>query len=154
MATKPAAGQAAEAEDGAETPLAGFDHLDVKVRDRKAAQKFFEEGLGMDVIGDSPDHTFLLFGDVVLGLHDATAEPAGLGAIDHVALRVRQFEGLREWLKSRGITPTGEKTRDDSQSLFLNGPEGLQVELIHRPEPHQHSCSSGPVHRRGKLNSK
>ena len=46
----------------------GFDHVDVRVKDRPKARRFFVEQLGMDVIGEGPDHTFLLFGDQVLGL--------------------------------------------------------------------------------------
>ena len=51
--------------------LLGFDHVDVRVRDRAKAQRFFVEQLGMDVIGEGSDHTYLLFGDQVLGLRDA-----------------------------------------------------------------------------------
>ncbi|MCI4342289.1 MAG: VOC family protein, partial [Thermoplasmata archaeon] len=118
--------------------LVGYDHLDLFVRDRPAARQFFEKGLGMDLLGDGPEHTFLLFGDVVLGLHDQEGTGVGLGGIDHLALRVRQFDGLRERLVERGLVPTEEREREDSHSLFLAGPEGLQVELVYRPEPHRH----------------
>jgi catechol-2,3-dioxygenase len=153
MSAKPRAAQRSKEEE-AGSPLEGFDHLDLKVRDRRAAQQFFEAGLGMEVIGDSADHTFLLFGDVVLGLHDAGSIAPGLSDIDHLALRVREFDGLRGWLQARGITPKGEKRREGSHSLFLDGPEGLQVELVHRAEPHRHHCRSAPAHRRGDVPSK
>lgn len=94
----------------------------------------------MEVIGEGPDHTFLLFGDQVLGLHDAK-EGASLGGIDHLALRVSEWTGLRNRIGRARVTITGEKEREDSRSLFLRGPEGLKIELVWRPDPEVHSCA-------------
>ena len=124
--------------------ILGFDHVDVKVRDRAKARRFFVEQLGMDVIGESTDHTFLMFGDQVLGLHDAK-EGESLGGVDHIALRVSEWTGLRSRVGRARVTITGEKEREDSRSLFLRGPEGLRIELVWRPDPHSHICSHGPV---------
>ncbi len=54
-----------------EIDLLGFDHVDLRVKNRAKMRRFFVDQLGMDVIGEGDDHTFLLFGDQVLGLHDA-----------------------------------------------------------------------------------
>ncbi len=124
--------------------LVGFDHVDLFVKDRPRAQRFFVEQLGMEVIGEGPDHAFLLFGDQVLGLHDAK-EGASLGGVDHLALRVAEWTGLRNRIGRARVTITGEKEREDSRSLFLRGPEGLKIELVWRPDPHVHSCSHGPA---------
>jgi len=118
----------------------GFDHVDVRVRDRAKAKRFFVEQLGMDVIGEGPDHTFLLFGDQVLGLHDAK-DGEVLGGLDHIALRVNEWTGLRSRVGRARVVITGEKEREDSRSLFLRGPEGMRIELVWRPDPHSHSCS-------------
>jgi catechol 2,3-dioxygenase-like lactoylglutathione lyase family enzyme len=122
----------------------GFDHVDVRVKDRPKARRFFVEQLGMDVIGEGPDHTFLLFGDQVLGLRD-TPEGAGPGGIDHIALRVSEWTGLKSRVGRARVVITGEKEREDSRSLFLRGPEGLRIELVWRPDPHTHNCSHGPI---------
>jgi len=122
----------------------GFDHVDVRVKDRAKARRFFVEQLGMDVIGEGTDHTFLLFGDQVLGLRD-TAEGAGPGGIDHIALRVSEWTGLKSRVGRARVVITGEKEREDSRSLFLRGPEGLRIELVWRPDPHTHNCSHGPT---------
>ena len=114
--------------------------MDVRVRDRAKAKRFFVEQLGMDVIGEGTDHTFLLFGDQVLGLRDAK-EDETLGGIDHIALRVSEWTGLRSRVGRARVVITGEKEREDSRSLFLRGPEGLRIELVWRPDPHAHSCS-------------
>jgi catechol 2,3-dioxygenase-like lactoylglutathione lyase family enzyme len=124
--------------------LMGFDHVDVRVKDRAKARRFFVEQLGMDVIGEGPDHTFLLFGDQVLGLRD-TPEGAGSGGIDHIALRVSEWTGLKSRVGRARVVITGEKEREDSRSLFLRGPEGLRIELVWRPDPHTHNCSHGPA---------
>jgi catechol 2,3-dioxygenase-like lactoylglutathione lyase family enzyme len=123
--------------------LLGFDHVDVRVKDRAKARRFFVEQLGMDVIGEGPDHTFLLFGDQVLGLRD-TEEGAGPSGIDHIAVRVSEWTGLKSRVGRARVVITGEKEREDSRSLFLRGPEGLRIELVWRPDPHTHNCSHGP----------
>jgi catechol-2,3-dioxygenase len=119
--------------------IVGFDHVDLKVKDRGRARRFFVEQLGMDVIGEGVDHTNLLFGDQVIGLHDAK-EGVGPSGIDHIALRVSEWTGLRSRVGRARVTVTGEKEREDSRSLFLRGPEGLSIELVWRPDPHAHIC--------------
>lgn len=114
-----------------------LDHVDIRVTDRAAARTFFVERLGLPVLADGPTHTFLLVGDDVLGLHDAKAGGAASG-IDHIALRVRAWEGLRARLEGAGVRITREKERDESRSLFVEGPDGLQIELVHRPKPEAH----------------
>jgi len=124
--------------------LIGFDHVSVRVRDRTKAKRFFAEQLGMDIIGDGPDHTFLLFGDQVLGLHDAK-EGETLGGVEHIALRVSEWTGLRSRVGRARVVITGEKEREDSRSLYLRGPEGLRIELVWRPDPHTHICTCPAV---------
>jgi catechol-2,3-dioxygenase len=119
--------------------LIGFDHVDVKVRDREKARRFFVEQLGMDVIGEGPEHTYLLFGDQVLGLHDA-AEGETPNGVDHIAIRVAEWTGLRNRVTRARVTITGEKERNESRSLYLRGPEGLRLELVWRPDPSVHVC--------------
>ena len=120
--------------------LEGFDHIDIRVKDRLKSKRFFVEQMGMDVIGEGSDHTFLLLGDHVLGLRDATKDEAPNG-VDHLAFRVAEWTGLRSRLTRARIQVTGEKERDDSRSLFIKGPDGLKIELVWRPDPHTHRAS-------------
>lgn len=120
--------------------ILGFDHVDLKVKDRERARRFFVEQLGLDVIGEGADHTYLAFGDQVLGLRDAK-DGDGPRGIDHLALRVSEWTGLRSRVGRARVTITGEKERDDSRSLYLRGPEGLSIELVWRPDPHVHVCA-------------
>lgn len=120
--------------------IVGFDHVDLKLRDRERARRFFVEQLGLEVLGEGPDHTYLLFGDQVLGLHDAKDGEPSRG-IDHLALRVSEWTGLKNRISRARVTITGEKERNDSRSLYLRGPEGLRLELVWRPEPTTHVCA-------------
>ena len=124
--------------------IVGFDHVDIRVRNREKARRFFVEQLGLDPLGDGPHHTFLLLGDQVLGLHDAGPDEP-VGGVDHLALRVTDWTGLRNRVRRARIVVTREKERDSSRSLFLRGPEGLTIELVYRPDPEHHACASGPT---------
>jgi len=118
--------------------ITGFDHVDIVVKNREKARRFFTEQLRFDVIGEGPDHTFLLLGDQVLGLHDSGEGKARLAGVDHLAFRVDSWTGLRSRILRARIEVVAEKERDDSRSLYLKGPDGLSIELVWRPEPHRH----------------
>jgi catechol-2,3-dioxygenase len=123
--------------------LVGFDHVDLVVKNRAKAQRFFVEQLGLDVLGEGPSHTFLILGNQVLGLHDP-APNSTFGGIDHLALRVSDWTGLRNRIKRARIVVTGEKERGGSRSLYLRGPDGLGLELVWRPDPDRMECSMPP----------
>ncbi|MGP8073020.1 MAG: VOC family protein [Thermoplasmata archaeon] len=123
--------------------IVGFDHVDVRVANRAKLTRFLIEQMGMDVIGEGGDHIYLLFGDQVLGLRDAKEgeKPTGL---DHIALRVSEWTGLKSRVARARVVITGEKEREDSRSLYLRGPDGIRIELVWRPDPHAHSCRHAP----------
>jgi catechol-2,3-dioxygenase len=121
--------------------ITGFDHVDLRFQDRAKARRFFVEQMGLDVLGEGPDHTFLLFGDQVLGLRDAKKGERP-GGVDHLALRVDSWLGLRSRITRARIDVTAEKERDNSRSLYLKGPEGIRIELVYRPDPATHKCAN------------
>jgi len=124
--------------------MTGFDHVDLRLKDRAKARRFFVEQLGLSVLGEAADHTFLLLGDQVLGLRDAKKGERP-GGVDHIALRVDSWLGLRSRITRARIEVLAEKERDNSRSLYLKGPEGLRIELIYRPDPETHKCANpGP----------
>ncbi len=123
--------------------ITGFDHVDLRFRDLPRARKFFIEQLRLSVIGESADHTFLMFGDQVLGLR-ADDPKAKRGGVHHIALRVESWTGLKNRLKRARLEILDEKERDESRSLYLKGPEGLSIELVWRPDPHRHPVHEGP----------
>jgi catechol-2,3-dioxygenase len=119
--------------------MVGFDHVDLRVRNRDKLQRFFVEQMGMDVIGEGADHVYLAFGDQVLGLRDAK-EGETTSGLDHVAFRVSEWTGLRNRVARARVAILGEKERPDSRSLYLRGPDGLRLELVWRPDPSVHLC--------------
>jgi catechol 2,3-dioxygenase-like lactoylglutathione lyase family enzyme len=124
--------------------IVGYDHVDLRVVNRPKLVRFFTEQMGMDVIGEGDDHTFLLFGDQVLGFHDAK-EGEKPSSVDHIALRVSEWTGLKSRVARSRVVIIGEKEREDSRSLFLRGPDGIRLELVWRPDPHSHICRHPPV---------
>lgn len=121
----------------------GFDHVDVKVRDLPGARRFFEEGLGLEVVGEGDEHAFFLLGDQVLGLR-RDPDSGIVAGVDHVALRVPSREGLEALVRGLGVPVLSTKEREDSYSVFVSGPEGLMLEIIHRPDPNRHGCKNSP----------
>jgi catechol 2,3-dioxygenase-like lactoylglutathione lyase family enzyme len=128
----------------AEIGLECVDHVDIRVRNLERARRFFVDQMGMDVIGEGEDHLFLLIGDQVLGLRRLAGGRQGPTGVDHIALRVGEWVGLRNRVRRARLEVTGEKERDDSRSLFLKGPEGLRIELVWRPNPHNHPACPSP----------
>jgi catechol-2,3-dioxygenase len=124
--------------------IVGYDHVDLRVANRPKIARFFVEQMGMDILGEGPDHVYLLFGDQVLGLHDAKEgeKPTGL---DHLALRVSEWTGLKSRVARARVVITGEKEREDSRTLYLRGPDGIRIELVWRPDPQNHACRHGPA---------
>ena len=114
--------------------IIGIDHVDIRVSARPALARFLTQTLGLGVLGEGPDHTFLLFGDQVLGLRDLEGGQTP-PTVDHVALRVENLSGVKQWLEGLGAKVTGEKARVESTSLFIEAPSGVRIELVHRPDP-------------------
>ncbi len=125
--------------------LMGFDHIELRVKNREKARRFFVEQIGMDILTEGEDHTHLLFGDQVLVLRDAK-EKETVGGVDHLAFRVSEWTGLKSRVQRSRVVITGEKEREDSRSLYLRGPDGIRIELVWRPDPTMHTahCSGVP----------
>jgi catechol 2,3-dioxygenase-like lactoylglutathione lyase family enzyme len=143
----------ASARERSRTLLTGFDHVDLNVRDRAALRDFFRDALGMDVIGEGPDHTYLLFGDQVLGLHESEPGETRRVVLDHVGLRLGKAvdaDQLFQRILRAGAKVARTKQRDDSWSAFVEVPGGIRIELVDRPRPHSHSHGPSRSHREGR----
>ncbi len=124
----------------------GFDHVDLYVGDLASSARFFTDKLGLEVLSESDDHVFLILGDQVLGLRRANGG-ARASVPHHVAIRVSGFDGLRQEVEARGLVVRDERERADSRSIFVDGPEGIAIELIHRPHPKPPACATNGVSR-------
>lgn len=108
----------------------------LRVRDLPAAERFFVGTLGYRVEWrPGPDDVYLSRSNDNLALH-RRLDPGGPGMLDHLGLAVARREDVDEWaawLEGSGVTLAAPPRdhRDGSRSLYLEGPEGLRVQLIH-----------------------
>jgi catechol 2,3-dioxygenase-like lactoylglutathione lyase family enzyme len=110
----------------------------LKVHDLQAAERFFVEVLGYRVEWRPEDESVYLVGNADnVALHRAP-EPTAPGRLDHIGIAVARADDVdawAAWLQSRGATLLAQpKThRDGARSLYLEGPEGLVIQIIHHP---------------------
>jgi len=135
----------------------GLHHLAVATRDAKAQIEFFTDVLGLELVAlywmhgvANTVHAFLRLSDTAtlalvqgpemeriepqLGVSHAgfTAGPVAPGAVQHVALNVDTVDDLlamRDRIRSRGYWVMGPIDHGMCKSIYLAGPEGLQLEL-------------------------
>ena len=119
-------------------PSLGLRHVALAVADLAAAERFFVDVLGYAVEWRPDDENVYLarHGDNV-ALHRAPARAAP-GMLDHVGILVARAEDVdawAAWLAERGarVLAPPRTHRDGARSLYLEGPEGLVVQILHHP---------------------
>ncbi len=138
----------------------GIRHVALRFADLEAAERFFVDLLGYSVEW-RPDRDDVYLTRLVDGaaqdnvaLHRVAApaprastreelRPAPAGGdpaqlLDHVGLLVPTAEDVdrwADWLDTRGakLLARPRTHRDGARSLYLSGPEGLVVQIIHHP---------------------
>lgn len=119
-------------------PALGVRHLALRVRDLEAVERFFVELLGYRVEWrPDPDDVYLIGHQDNVALHRA-GDAAGSGILDHVGILVARAEDVDAWagwLEGRGarLAARPRTHRDGARSLYLEGPEGLMVQILHHP---------------------
>jgi catechol 2,3-dioxygenase-like lactoylglutathione lyase family enzyme len=120
----------------ARPPSLGLRHVALRVHDLAAAEAFFTSALGYEVHWrPDPDDVYLVRDGDNLALHRAERGEAG-GLLDHLGIRVERPEDLEAW--ERHLDAVGARIvarprahRDGSRSLYVEGPEGIVVQVIH-----------------------
>jgi catechol 2,3-dioxygenase-like lactoylglutathione lyase family enzyme len=127
-------------------PVAGFDHIVLRVRDREAMLGFYVGVLGLTVDRDRPELglTHIRAGAQMIDLvtlDGPLGQAGGAGPdregrnLDHFALQVRPFDqaAIRAHLASHGVAVVEEGLRYGADgtgfSLYVRDPEGNTVEL-------------------------
>lgn len=119
-------------------PTLGLRHVALRVHDLESAERFFVELLGYAVEWrPDPDNVYLVRHLDNVALHRVAAA-AGAGTLDHLGLLVSRAEDVdawAAWLDGRGarIVVRPRTHRDGARSLYVEGPEGLRVQVIHHP---------------------
>jgi catechol 2,3-dioxygenase-like lactoylglutathione lyase family enzyme len=117
-------------------PSLGLRHAALKVRDLEAAEAFFTGPLGYRVVWrPDPDDVYLARDGDNLALHRA-GSGRGDGLLDHLGILVPSAADVEAWerhLDAAGarIVARPRTHRDGSRSLYVEGPEGIVVQVIH-----------------------
>ncbi len=119
-------------------PSLGLRHAALRVKDLAAAEGFFVRALGYEVEW-RPDaqNVYLRRDHDNLALH-RVQEVSAPGLLDHLGLLVAREEDVdawERWLDAVGaeIVARPRTHRDGARSLYVKGPEGIVVQVIHHP---------------------
>jgi catechol 2,3-dioxygenase-like lactoylglutathione lyase family enzyme len=115
--------------------MLGIRHVALFVADLAAAERFWVDVMGYAVEWrPDPDNVYLHGARDNLALHrkDVPAD----GRLDHIGIAVAGADDVDAWaahLEGHGVAlKAAPRThRDGSRSLYLEGPEGLVVQIIH-----------------------
>jgi catechol 2,3-dioxygenase-like lactoylglutathione lyase family enzyme len=123
---------------GDRPPSLGLRHAALRVRDLAAVEAFFVGALGYEVAWrPDPDNVYLRRAADDVALHRVDVA-AGKGMLDHLGIFVARAEDVDAW--ERHLDAVGAKVvrrpkkhRDGATSLYVEGPEGLLVQVLHHP---------------------
>ena len=124
---------------GSRPPSLGLRHAALRVRDLAAAEDFFVRVLGYEVgWRPDPDNVYLRRAGDGVALHRDPDAGGGPGMLDHLGLFVARAEDVDAWerhLDACGATIVARPRthRDGARSLYVAGPEGLVVQVLHHP---------------------
>lgn len=121
-----------------------FDHIHLFTRDPEGMAKYFEDMLGAEVIRSSPGgqpRIDLKLGGANIFIMDVAGNPKAVeGAVhpycglDHFGLSVQNIDEVCAELKAKGakFTRGPETIRPGTRIAFIEGPEGVSIELLAR----------------------
>ena len=121
-----------------------FDHIHLFTADPEGMATYFESMLGAEVIRSSPGgqpRIDLKLGGANIFILDVSGNPkAAEGAahpyrgLDHFGLLVQEIDKVCDALKAKGakFTRGPETIRPGTRIAFIEGPEGVSIELLER----------------------
>jgi catechol 2,3-dioxygenase-like lactoylglutathione lyase family enzyme len=116
----------------------GLRHAALRVRDLAAVEDFFVRVLGYEVEWrPDQENVYLRRDQDDVALH-RVADAGGPGLLDHLGIFVARAEDVdawERWLDSTGaeIVARPRTHRDGARSLYVKGPEGIVVQVLHHP---------------------
>ena len=117
-----------------ESPVTGFSHLQLNVRELATSQAWFETVLGMEAFVELDDTVALKHSPsrLVLVLSQR-AVGEGSSPLDHLAFAVPDGDTLEAWARELtvlGIAHDGVVLELGKPSLQLRDPDGNAIELV------------------------
>ena len=121
-----------------------FDHIHLFTADPEGMATYFESMFGAEVIRSSPGgqpRIDLKLGGADIFILDVSGNPnAADGAahphrgLDHFGLSVQEIDTVCDALKAKGakFTRGPETIRPGTRIAFIEGPEGVSIELLER----------------------
>ena len=116
------------------SPVLGFSHLQLCVRDVRASVDWYCTALGMDVMSEHGDVVALRHREARLVIVVSPGEPdVAHSPIDHMAFAVADGPTLQAWashLRTCGLDAPDVVDELGKPSLQLRDPDGNAVELV------------------------
>ncbi len=119
-------------------PSLGLRHVALRVRDLAAVEEFFVRALGYEVEWrPDPENVYLRRDGDNVALH-RVRDAVGPGLLDHLGILVGRAEDVDAWerhLDAAGaaVVARPRTHRDGARSLYVKGPEGIVVQILHHP---------------------
>ena len=123
-----------------DTPLLGFSHLQLRVRDVAASREWYSTVLGVETMTEADDGSYVALqhrpSHVVIVISSRVdGVPEGMPDVpfDHVAFAVPDGDTLRLWadhLTEAGIEHPGVALELGKPTLQLRDPDGINIELV------------------------
>ncbi len=116
------------------SPVLGFSHLQLCVRDVRASVDWYCTALGMEVMSEHGDVVALRHRDARLVIVVSMGEPdVAHSPIDHLAFAVADGPTLEAWaahLRTCGLDAPDVVDELGKPSLQLRDPDGNAIELV------------------------
>lgn len=123
-----------------DTPVLGFSHLQLRVRDVDASAAWYSTVLGLETMTAADDRSYVALRHrpsklviVISRRVDGSPEGAADVPLDHVAFAMPDGDTLRLWadhLTEVGIEHPGVELELGKPTLQLRDPDGINVELV------------------------
>jgi glyoxylase I family protein len=123
-----------------DTPLLGFSHLQLRVRDVDASREWYSTVLGVETMTAADDGSYVALQHkpshmviVISRRIEGAAHGASDVPLDHLAFAVPDGDTLRLWadhLTEVGIEHPGVILELGKPSLQLRDPDGIAIELV------------------------
>jgi catechol-2,3-dioxygenase len=123
-----------------DTPVLGFSHLQLRVRDVAASREWYSAVLGVETMTAADDGSYVALQHrpsrvviVISSRVDGSQEGAADVPLDHIAFAVPDGDTLQRWadhLTEIGIVHPGVVLELGKPSLQLVDPDGISVELV------------------------
>jgi catechol-2,3-dioxygenase len=118
-----------------DSPVRGFSHVQLRVRDIETSTQWYATVLGVEPAGEPRGGNAVLVGNggrYVVVISGDRPDGAG-GEVDHLAFSVGTRDALTAWaadLAAAGIDHSGPVESGEGLSIHLTDPDGMAVELI------------------------